>query len=244
MQPTYKYTRMIKRRPGSTLKQFRDYWLEGCAERDKRAMDNAPAIRRIVKNVSTGEVALGGTEPPFDAMLAVFFDSVADAQATCGGGKLAALFGDDPNHVDTTIPMQEMIADEYQMGQKPDAASVLSGLRRLKIIRTVYRRNDLDPQQFKDYWLGNHARLEDVVIRQSPVVRIVATFAVPDGLDDKKPPFDGMVELYFKSTDDIRTMFASSIPAMMREDEKNFVQMDAPAIRFVADEFINNERAG
>jgi hypothetical protein len=53
-----------------------------------------------------------------------------------------------------------------------------------------------------------------------------------------------MVELYFKSTDDIRAMFASSIPAMMREDEKNFVQMDAPAIRFVADEFIVNERAG
>jgi hypothetical protein len=92
--------------------------------------------------------------------------------------------------------------------------------------------------------LRNHARLEDVVIRQSPVVRIVATFAVLDGLDGKKPPFDGMVELYFKSTDDIRAMFASSIPAMMREDEKNFVQMDAPAIRFVADEFIVNERAG
>jgi hypothetical protein len=92
--------------------------------------------------------------------------------------------------------------------------------------------------------LRNHARLEDVVIRQSPVVRIVATFAVPSGLDGKMPPFDGMVELYFKSTDDIRTMFASSIPAMMREDEKNFVQMDAPAIRFVTDEFIINERAG
>ena len=244
MQATYKYIRMIKRRPGSTLKQFRDYWLEGWAERDKRAMDKAAAIRRIVKNVSTGEVALGGTEPPFDAMLALFFDSFADAQAACGGGKLSPLFGDNPNHVDTAIPTQEMIADEYQMGQKPDAASVLTGPRRLKIIRTVYRRNDLDPQQFKDYWLRNHARLEDVVIRQSPVVRIVATFAVPDGLDGKKPPFDGMVELYFKSTDDIRAMFASSIPAMMREDEKNFVQMDAPAIRFVADESIVNERAG
>ena len=86
MQPTYKYTRMIKRRPGSTLKRFRDYWLEGCVERDTRAMDKAPAIRRIVKNVSTGEVALGGTEPPFDAMLALYFDSFADAQAPCGGG--------------------------------------------------------------------------------------------------------------------------------------------------------------
>jgi len=76
------------------------------------------------------------------------------------------------------------------------------------------------------------------------VVRIVATFAAPGGLDGKKPPFDGMVELYFKSSEDIRAMFTSSIPAMMREDEKNFVQMDAPAIRFVANEFVTNERTG
>jgi uncharacterized protein (TIGR02118 family) len=242
MQTTYKYICLIKRKPGITLKQFRDYWLEGCAERDKRAMDSAP-IRRIVKNISTGAVAMGGSEPPFDAMLALYFDSLADAQATCRRGKLSKLFGDDANFVDVTAPTQEMIADEYQMGQKPDAASVLSGTQRLKIIRTVYRRNDLDPQQFKDYWLKNHSRLEDVVIRQSPVVRIVATFAVPAGLDGKKPPFDGMVELYFKSTDDISAMFASTIPAMMRKDEENFVQMDAPAIRFVADECIIDERA-
>jgi hypothetical protein len=39
-------------------------------------------------------------------------------------------------------------------------------------------------------------------------------------------------------------MFASPIPAMMRKDEENFVQMDAPAIRFIADEFTINERAG
>jgi uncharacterized protein (TIGR02118 family) len=241
MQATYKYIRMIKRRAGITLKQFRDYWLEACAELDKQVMDKT-TIRRLVKNISTGEVAMGGAEPPFDAMLVLFFDSLVDARMTCSSEQFAVLFGDDPNYVDTTIPVQEMIADEYQMGEKPDAASLLIGSR-LKIIRTVYRRNDLDPQQFKDYWLRNHARLEDVVIRQSPVVRIIATFAIPAGLHGEKPSFDGMVELYFKSTDDIRTMFASSIPAMMRKDEENFVQMDAPAIRFVADEFIINERA-
>lgn len=239
MQTSYKYIRLIKRGPGVSLKQFREHWLEGCAEIDKRALANS-AIRRIVKNISTGEVAMGGAEPPFDAMLALYFDSLAEAKATCGAGKLATLFGGDPSYFDANAAMQEMIADEYQMGEKPDAASILAGQRRLKIIRTVYRRNDLNPQQFKDYWLQNHSRLEDVVIRESPVVRIVATFAVPAGLDGKKPPFDGMVELYFRSADEIRKMFASSVPAMMRKDEENFVQMDAPAIRFVADEFLIN----
>lgn len=186
---------------------------------------------------------MGGAEPPFDAMLAVYFDSLADARTSCGGGKLADLLDDDRGCIDAGAPLQEMIAEEYQMGEKGDAAAVLRGSRRLKIIRTVFRRNDLSPQQFKDYWLHNHSKLEDIVIRQSPVIRIVATFAVPAALDGKAAPFDGMVELYFKSGEEIRSMFASAIPAMMRKDEENFVQMDAPAIRFVADEFITKERA-
>ena len=237
MQPTYKYIRMIKRAGGITLAQFRDHWLKGRAERDKQAVKSA-AILRMVKNVATGEVAMGGAEPPFDAMLAVYFDSLADAQAACAGGKFLELLDDDPAYVDGRAPVQEMVADEYRMGEKADAGSALAGPQRLKIIRTVFRRNDLIHQQFKDYWLANHSKLEDVVIKRSPVIRIVATFAVPGALSGKDAPFDGMVELYFKSAQDIRSMFASEIPAMMRKDEENFVQMDAPAIRFVADEFI------
>jgi len=242
MQPIYKYIRMIKRRPGLTLPEFGEQWIAARAERDRQATQDT-AVRRIVKNVSTGEVAMGGAEPPFDAMLAVYFDSLADARTSCGGGKLADLLDDDRSCIDAGAPLQEMIAQEYQMGEKGDAAAVLRGSRRLKIIRTVFRRNDLSPQQFKDYWLHNHSKLEDIVIRQSPVIRIVATFAVPAALDGKAAPFDGMVELYFKSGEEIRSMFASAIPAMMRKDEENFVQMDAPAIRFVADEFITKERA-
>jgi uncharacterized protein (TIGR02118 family) len=104
------------------------------------------------------------------------------------------------------------------------------------IVRTVYRQRDLTPSQFKDYWLNKHSKLEDRVIAESPVQKIVATFAVPDA--GKGPAFDGMVELYFKSADDIRAMFAGPIPAVMRKDEENFVQMDAPAIRAVCEEHL------
>jgi hypothetical protein len=242
MQPTYKYIRMIKRRPGLALTEFSEHWLAGRAGRDNRALGDL-AVRRVVKNVSTGEVALGGAEPPFDAMLAVYFDGLADAQAACGGG-LAPLLADHANHVNAGAPVQEMIAEEHRMGEKGDAAQALAGTRRLKIIRTVFRRRDLTQPQFKDYWLNNHSKLEEVVIRDSPVLRIVATFAVPGALHGGASPFDGMVELYFGSPQDIRAMFSSAIPAMMRKDEENFVQMDAPAIRFIADEHVTYERAG
>jgi hypothetical protein len=38
-------------------------------------------------------------------------------------------------------------------------------------------------------------------------------------------------------------MFAGPVPAMMRKDEENFVQMDAPAVRLVAEEYLIAEKA-
>jgi uncharacterized protein (TIGR02118 family) len=161
-------------------------------------------------SLATGEVALGGTTPPFDGMVALYYPTLDAARA-------AAKHWTDA-----------VVCDEHLMSQKP------SPVTKVKIIRTVYRRRDLTHAQFKDYWLHNHSKLEDRVIAESPVQKIVATFAVPEA--GKDPAFDGMVELYFAALPDIRTMFAGPIPAMMRKDEENFVQMDAPAVRLVAEE--------
>ena len=56
------------------------------------------------------------------------------------------------------------------------------------------------------------------------------------------PPFDGLAELYFANVQDIRALFAGPVPATMRKDEENFVQMDAPAVRFVAEEYVIGEK--
>lgn len=201
----FKVIRMAKRPDGASAARFRDDWTKA-----QRAVKPAPA--RTVVSLSTGEVALGGQVPLFDGMAALYYDSLEQARAAC-----ASLD-------DTTA----VVCDEHLMSQKPDPDT------RIKIIRTVYRRRDLSHQQFKDYWLKNHSRLEDRVIAESPVQRIVATFAVPE--PGRDPAFDGMVELYFANVADIRAMFAGPIPAMMRKDEENFVQMDAPAVRLVAEE--------
>ena len=196
----YKLLRMTKRAAGEGADSFRKRWRAEHSGKDAAV------------TFSTGEVALGGKEAPFDGMSVVYFPDEKAARAAARGAQ-----GDIV-----------MVCDEHLMSQKP------SPEWKLKIVRTVYRRKDLTHQQFKDYWLKNHARLEDRVIAESPVQRIVATFAIPE--PGKDPAFDGMVELYFKSAEDIRAMFAGPIPAMMRKDEENFVQMDAPAIRVVCEE--------
>ena len=168
--------------------------------------------KKAVVTLATGEIALGGAEAPFDGMSVTYFPTEHEARAA------AAQFSGDI----------VMACDEHAMGQKPMPQA------KIKIVRTVYRRRDLTHREFKDYWLKNHSKLEDRVIAESPVQRIVASFALPE--PGRHPAFDGMVELYFAAVDDIRATFAGPIPAMMRKDEENFVQMDAPAIRVVCEE--------
>ena len=206
---TQKTIWMVKRRAAVSLPEFKQRWLEQLKTLGKG---------KVVATVATGEVALGGKEAPFDGMAALYYEKEQP--------QLPSL-----DFVGETVV--RIAADEHLMSQKPGG-----GQTKLKIVRTVYRRKDLTHREFKDYWLKNHSKLEDRVIAESPVQRIVATFAIPQ--PGKNPDIDGMVELYFKSQEDIRAMFAGPIPAMMRKDEENFVQMDAPAIRAVCEEHLLN----
>jgi len=210
----FKVVRMSKRGEKS-LAEFKQEWIE-------RHRDLKRAANRVVTSVATGEVALGGKEPPFDGMAAIYYSSAEAARPT---------LGDDPKKI-------EVVCDEHLMSQKVDAEKLIKSSGQLKIIRTIIRRKDLTHVQFKDYWLKNHAKLEERVIAESPVLRIVATFPLPPEPGGNEPPFDGMVELYFASVEDIRAMFAGPIPETMRKDEENFVQMDAPAVRLIAEEFV------
>lgn len=233
--PMVKIVRMVKRRADWTLPQFKDYWLNKHAAIVLRAMETSP-LRKVVATFSTGEVALGGKESPIDSMVCLYYGSVEDARAALAGRETAAMRADEPNFVDRGARAVQLVADEYLMSQRPGPAGAMKASGQLKALRTVYRRRDLTPAQFKDYWLQNHSKLEDKVIEMSAMQRIVASFALP--ADGSAPDIDGMAELYFASVADIRTMFAGPVPAMMRKDEENFVQMDAPAIRLVTAEYV------
>lgn len=231
----FKIIRMLKRRHDMTLAQFKGHWLDKYLSAQLRAMETGP-LHKIVASFSTGEIAMGGAEAQFDGMATLYFDSLEQAHAALAGPMMGAMREEEKNFAESA-PIQ-IVADEYLMSQKPFPVHKTSG--QLKIIRTVYRRSDLSHQQFKDYWLYNHAKLEDRVVAESGVQRIIATFAVPE--PGKAPDMDGMVELYFSSLEDIRSTFAGPIPGMMRADETNFVQMDAPAIRAVAEEYVLADR--
>jgi len=234
-----KIVRLVKRRADLSLAQFKNYWLTRHAEHERQAIEATP-LQKVVASIATGEIALGGADPPFDGMVALYFKSLEDARATLSGPETAAMREDAKNFVDPRSSPQ-LFADEYLVSEKEDASGTLRRSGQLKTIRTISRRRDLTHAQFKDYWLNQHSRLEREVIEITSMQRIIASFALPE--NPAVPEFDGLAELYFATVEDIRAMFAGPVPAMMRKDEENFVQMNAPAVRLVAEEYVIGEKA-
>lgn len=111
----------------------------------------------------------------------------------------------------------------------------------IKFVRVVKRRQDLTQEEFKDYWLNEHSKLEDRVMESGWVRRIAASFATGE-LGGAEPPFDGMVELYFDNAEDLEALASSGIPQMMREDEENFIDLSGEIIRIVMEEYTMGER--
>jgi hypothetical protein len=84
--------------------------------------------------------------------------------------------------------------------------------------------------------LKGYAKVEAKEMMDSPIQKIVASFALPE--KDKSPAFDGMLEIYFASADDVKTAFGSPVIAALRKDEETLVKLDAPEIRIVAEEHV------
>ncbi|MHB8566203.1 MAG: EthD domain-containing protein [Nitrososphaerales archaeon] len=115
----------------------------------------------------------------------------------------------------------------------------------IKVVRFVKRRKDLTREQFKEYWLKQHSKLETLP-QASPVKKIVATFftdkSLPPGIE---PPFDGIAELYYETIEDVKRPSAERVK-QMRADESNFVDLsDEPGeelLRFVTEEHVILDR--
>ena len=206
---TFKVVRIAKRGDKLPL-EFKQEWVELHSQLKRSS-------NRVVVGMARGEA------PPFDGMAAVYYSSVDKARAT---------LGDDPKR-------QEILCEEFLAGEKIDAAKTIKAKEQIKIVRTLFRHKDLSLVQFRDHWLKNYAKLEKRLTVETPVQRVVASFAVPPEKGGNEPAFDGMEEIYVSSQEDVNALLASPIPALMRKEEESFVQLDSPlAVRLVVEESV------
>jgi uncharacterized protein (TIGR02118 family) len=107
----------------------------------------------------------------------------------------------------------------------------------IKAVIFIKRRKDLTREQFKDYWLTRHVELETENVEKNWVRKIVASFAIEDG-SLPAPPFDGMVELYFDSMEDMRKDVQGVQREIMYADEENFCDHSEEQVVVITQEYL------
>ena len=195
---TFKVVRMAIRGDKLPL-EFKQEWVELHSQLKR-------ASNKVVVGMATSE------KSPFDGFAALYYSNVAKAKDT---------LADHPGR-------QEVLCEEFISGEKPDAAKTIKAKEQIKVVRLIIRKKDTSIAQFRDYWMKNYTKLEKRLSVETPVLRVVSTFALPPEPGANEPYFDGMEEVYLAKLEDFNAMLASPIPALMRKEEENFVQMDAP----------------
>ena len=207
---TFKVVRMAKR--GDKLPaEFRQDWLERHRE-----------LKRAARKVTAAVAHDSNKDAEYSGMSSMYYGSVAEARAA---------LGDDPAKM-------EVACEEQVIAQQGDADRLLKPMGQIKLLRAYMRRKDLSLSQFKDYWLKTHANFHKRLVSDTPVLRSQASIALPPPPGGNEPRFDGLVELYVSSTDDLRALLSAPAMQMARKDEDNFVQLDAPVIALVAEEYV------
>lgn len=86
----------------------------------------------------------------------------------------------------------------------------------LKIVALVEKRADLTWAEFVEYWDEEHVE---------PISKVpnLQRYTIAPAIDPESAPYDGIAELYFESTDDIREAFTDELEAEIEADEAEFL---------------------
>lgn len=205
-----KVIRMVKR--GDKLPaEFRQEWLD-------RNRDLRKAASNLVASVAADSNILPG-EPLFHGLAALYYPANNEARA--------AHEKDIGKDALSTITEEKVLYERSGVTLKP--------MGQLKVILTSIRKKELTLAQYKDAALRGYAKVESKMLADSNILKIVGSFATAG---EKKQGFDSMLEIYFASADELKATFGSPLIGALRKDEETIVDLDAPEVRMVAEEFV------
>lgn len=102
----------------------------------------------------------------------------------------------------------------------------------LKIVGLVEKREDLTWDEFVEYWEDEHI---EPVRKQSNLKR----YTIAPAIKPEEAPYDGIAELYYESTGDIKNATTEELDEEIRKDEEEFLES---VTKFVAAERVQVDR--
>ncbi|SIR17218.1 conserved hypothetical protein [Haladaptatus litoreus] len=90
----------------------------------------------------------------------------------------------------------------------------------IKMVDLLVRKEGMTHEEFEDYWLNEHSE----IAKELPGLRKYVTSV---SKDPEKAGYDGVLELYFDSTDDMKAAFGSEQGEKVMADAAEFIDTDA-----------------
>ena len=211
---------LIHKKPDWTPDAFQSYW----RDRHGPLVSRIPSLRAYWQNHVTDRLQRGidFERGPwdFDGFSQLWFDDMRNAHHAFTDSDLAAAFVADERHFLGGLHIVTATQTEVVAVPSQPARGAL-----LKRISTLRRRPDISEEDFRREWkvYGELVRQMPGVdgYRQNVVVQREAVKGQPCGYD--KLPIDGIVELWFASTDALEGAFASPAGRKTMAHARSFI---------------------
>lgn len=111
----------------------------------------------------------------------------------------------------------------------------------VKLVYVIRRREGMAPEEFRRYWLEDHAPKVEAVAKEIRACRYVQSHTIDTPLNTAfvesrgmSPFFDGITEVWWDSLDDLEAAASSPEGAqalqMLLEDEQRFIDLGRSTI--------------
>lgn len=206
----------FKRKPGMDIEDFQRYWRTGHAQLAVKV----GGIQRYVQCSTILSAYRKGLEPVWDGVAETWFEDTLTIKDMAKTKAYEALRADEYNFIDVPtmgwIYCQEHVIKDSLL---PDEC--------LKSMAFVRRRPEWDVDSFQKYWLEIHGPLGAAVPRSLRYVQNHTWHSFYGS--GKNPLYDGLAQVWFKDTQQIREATNSSEHARDQEDANKFmVVSEAP----------------
>jgi uncharacterized protein (TIGR02118 family) len=199
----------FKRKPGLSVDDFRNYWLN-----EHAAIIRAiPQIRQYIASITLPS-AYRNREPLYDGISEVWFDDENAMRATADSAPRRAAQTDDAKFVDMSTTGSIITDEIIQKDGKPIDGAV-------KMFSLLTRKPGADVATFQAYWRMNHGPLAAKIPQ---VRRYLQCHVRPSSYaDGRTPRYDGVAELWFDSFDAVRDSGHTDEYRAVKIDEPKFL---------------------
>ena len=214
----------IKRKPGMNLDEFGQYW----RTRHAPIVIRLPGLRHYVQCHTIPSGYRKG-EPAYDGVAEVWFDSTDAMRATAKTAEYSAVRADEPNFIDLSR-IDFVITEERVQKDGPADPSMVH------LVEFVKRKPGMEVEAFQRHWSGVHGPLG---ARIPMVRRYVQCHVRPAAYrDGRQPPYDGVAEVWFDSTEAMRESATTAEFRAVRADEPNFIDTAHPFPFIITRDFV------